>query len=249
MNLTILASGSKANSMLVSFDRVNIMIDAGLGYKQAFPRMLDAGIRPEDLTAILITHQHGDHVAGLPGIIGKLPDLPVYMTKGTFGAMKWGEFRRPRVMLFEAGSNFVVNGVEVRSFAVPHDAAEPCGYALQHNGSRFAMATDLGSITPEVAAGLSGADLVCLESNHDEEALGACGYPDILKRRIAGPRGHLSNAAVCEFIRDGLPWANRIVLTHLSDAANDVELCRMTALEAVAGRCELLIANRDGGMA
>ncbi len=248
MTLTILASGSRANSMIVSFDNTHILIDAGLSAKMTFRRMLDAGIRPESLSAALLTHAHGDHVAGLSGIVGKLPDLPVYMTKGTFGAMKWGEFRRPRVMLFDAGSNFVVNGVEVRTFEVPHDAAGPCGFALEYDGKRFAMATDLGSIPVDAEAALREADVMCLESNHDLDVLAACSYMDVLKRRIAGPLGHLSNAAACEFLAKDLA-AKTVILTHLSESANEPSLCRMTAMEVVDGRYSLMIAGRDGGMA
>jgi phosphoribosyl 1,2-cyclic phosphodiesterase len=150
------------------------------------------------------------------------------------GALKVGEFRRPRLMVFETGASFKIRDVEVQTFGVPHDAADPCGFTLTAGGVRFGFATDLGSITQDVALAMGGPDVVFIESNHDMDMLAAGPYPAALKRRVAGELGHLSNEAVAEWLKRGLVGTSRVILGQLSKTANDIDLVRLTATEALS---------------
>ncbi len=248
IGIAILASGSNANSMVVSFGNTHILLDAGLSRKLTFERMLDAGIRPEGLAACLVSHEHMDHIGALPQIAGKLPDMPIYLSRGTLGKLKVGEFRRPKFMVFETGASFKVRDVEVQTFAVSHMAADPVGFTLTCGGVRLGFATDLGMVTDTVSSALSGSDVICIESNHDESALMACGHPEQVKRRSLSDVGHLSNDECAKFLESGIDGTSLVILTHLSSVANREDICRMTAELAVAGRCKVQIAGRDGGV-
>lgn len=224
------------------------MIDAGLSRKLTFERMLEFGIRPESIACCLLSHEHIDHIGALPQIAGKLPDMPIYLSQGTLGKLKVGEFRRPRLMVFETGAAFRVQDVQVQTFAVPHVAADPVGFLLTCGGVRFAFATDLGMITDAVSLAMSGADVMCIESNHDEAALMACGHPEPVKQRALSDHGHLSNDECARFLEAGVDGTSLVILTHLSSVANREDICRMTAELAVDGRCKVQIAGKDGGV-
>lgn len=247
MKLTIVASGSAANCMVVSIGDTNIMVDAGLTYREAFPRLMAAGIELESIAAVLITHEHGDHIGALSQIAGRLR-IPIYLTNGTLYKAKAEHFpRNPKIFTFDHDSVFRIRNVMVEAFPVPHDAEAPVGYRLTGAGTCFAMATDLGKITPTVEKALLGADIVFLESNHDEAMLAAGPYPLALQERVRGTLGHLSNDAVGEFLRRGLQGTSRVVLGHVSLGNNLFELARLSALDALDGRAELQIAATDGG--
>jgi phosphoribosyl 1,2-cyclic phosphodiesterase len=210
-------------------------VDAGLSRKETFERILRVGIDPESLSAILITHEHADHVAGLPAIIKKL-DVPVYVSRLTAPMIFWGD-AIPRIEHFQAGASFRVGDIDVASFTVPHDAIDPVGFTLRADGIKVGIVTDLGYLTESVKFHLRGSNLLLLECNHDLEMLKVGPYPWSIKQRVMGRRGHLSNDAVSTFIRRELDIiTSTLILGHLSEHNNHPELVRMVARKALAGR-------------
>ena len=170
--------------------RTRLLIDAGLSRKETFERMQAAGLAPESLTAILITHEHTDHVSGLQAIARKL-NIPVYLSRLTAAAMPWGEYT-PTLEMFTAGASFTIGDIDVQSFTIPHDAADPVGFSLRAEGVKVSIATDLGYLPDSIAFHLRGSDLLLLESNHDVEMLQVGPYPWSVKQRVMGRMGHLS---------------------------------------------------------
>ncbi len=248
MEVIILASGSKANSMLVKAGDALIMIDCGLNARVAFRRIIEAGFRLEWITGILLTHKHADHSAGLSNTIEALPKLPVYMSTECFLAMNFDGFKFvPNVNVIQPGEPFEIQGVSVEAFEVPHDAY--CvGYRITHGDDSFAIATDVGHISESVERGLRGAKTIAIESSFDPDVLAVNEYAAILRKRIEGPYGHLSNEQCCAFLRGDLTGTDRIILLHLSESANTVEIARLMAEQAISGRAELEIAKPQGGV-
>ncbi len=341
--MTVLASGSKGNATIVSAGRTRLLVDAGLSCRELLRRMALTGEVPEALTAILITHEHLDHVAGL-GVLARRLGIPVLMTEPTHRAWvrmltprktmtyaQWLEgvqreqaarngqtlvagtnhlpahVNRPRgprneeaqpvtgaavqpvtgvavlseavdvrsdtlpelaaetaepceaaetreaarvnptflpaLEYFQAGTKFVLGDIEVSPFTIPHDAADPCGFVFhaRTENLRMAVATDLGYVPPNVKLALREVDVLLLESNHDTEMLKDGPYPWSVKQRVMSRVGHLSNAAVAEFLtRDYDGGAHTIVLGHLSEQNNLPDLARYAAEEAIGDRLSLL---------
>lgn len=248
MEVIILASGSKANSMLVKTGDALIMIDCGLNARVAFRRIIDAGFRLEHVTGVFISHQHFDHTSGLSKIIEALPKLPVYMSCECFLAMNFDDFKFvPNVNVIQPGEPFDIQGVSVEAFEVPHDVY--ClGYRITHGDDSFAMATDVGHISGSVERGLRGAKTIAIESSFDPDVLAVNEYAAILRKRIEGPYGHLSNEQCCAFLRGDLTGTELVILLHLSESANTSSLARLMAEDAIGGRAELVIAGKDGGL-
>ena len=246
MIVTIIASGSKSNCLILEIGGARVMVDAGLGHRQTFERMLAAGLEPESLDFIAVTHCHLDHVYGLPAIARKL-DIPVFMSGGCYESLKPDQ--RPRkVMRFQPGQSFKVGKLTVGTVLVPHDAAEPTAFTLTSSDEKFAMATDLGSVPDAMVKAFSGADIAFCESNHDP-ALARLGdkHPAVLKR-VLGPLGHLSNDALAELLKRGLPGTSQFIIGHLSREDNTEELARLTAMNAIKGNCDLKVAGAEGGV-
>lgn len=203
--------------------------------KTTFERLAAIGERPQDLDAILISHEHSDHVSGLGRIAASLR-VPIYVSRLTAPAICWGE-DPPELRLFEAGRTLRIGDIDVSSFTVPHDAVDPVGFTLAAGGVKLAILTDLGYIPESVRFHLRGTHFLILESNHDLDMLKVGPYPWSVKQRVMGRRGHLSNDLAAEFIRDGLDATTEtLVLGHLSEHNNHPEIARMTALQALAER-------------
>ncbi len=234
--------------MLVKAGDALIMIDCGLNARVAFRRIIEAGFRLEWITCILLTHRHQDHSSGLSKAIEALPKLPVYMGCECFLDMNFDGFKFvPNVNVIKPGEPFEIQGVSVEAFEVPHDAY--ClGYRITHGNDSFAIATDAGHISESVERGLRGAKTIAIESSFDPDVLAVNEYAAILRKRIEGPYGHLSNEQCCEFLRGDLTGTDRVILIHLSESSNTLELARLMAEQAIGGRAELLIAGRDGGL-
>jgi phosphoribosyl 1,2-cyclic phosphodiesterase len=219
----------------VATSNTRLLIDAGLSRKDTFERLSAAGVQPDSLTAILITHEHGDHIAGLPAIAKKL-DIPIYISRLTAPAIPWGDFN-PRLELFQAGSSFTIGDIEIASFTIPHDAVDPVGFSLRAEGIKVSIATDLGYLPESVRYHLLGSDVVLLEANHDLEMLKVGPYPWPVKQRVMGRMGHLSNEVACNFVRDGLDArTSTLILGHLSEHNNHPELVRLMASQALEKR-------------
>lgn len=210
-------------------------MDAGLSVRELTRRLALIGERPEDLDAVLITHEHSDHVSGLARLV-KRHGKKAYLSRLTAPAIDWNG-ASPNVELFQAGSRFAIGDIEVNSFTVPHDAVDPVGFTLHAEGVRIGLATDLGYVTESVRVHLESMDFVLLESNHDLEMLKVGPYPWSVKQRVMSRVGHLSNPGACDFIlRDLGPNVAHLVLGHLSEHNNHPEIVRLGAQQALAER-------------
>lgn len=332
--MTVLASGSKGNATLIASARTRILVDAGLSCRELLRRLALAGEDASKLDAILITHEHQDHVAGL-AVLARRLGIPVFFTEPTHRAWvrmltprttmtyaKWLDHVQqeklaraeavaqvptyaplaepkaldaaelestasisaesaafdpqlnrshdlnatfelaedveecdaaspqkerldptflPSVEYFQAGHRFSIGDLDICPFTIPHDAADPCGFVIEAEGVRMAVATDLGYIPPNIRSALKRVDVLLLESNHDLEMLRDGPYPWSVKQRVLSRVGHLSNDATAEFLqRDYDGGAAYIVLGHLSESNNAPELARISAERAIGDRMTLL---------
>jgi phosphoribosyl 1,2-cyclic phosphodiesterase len=214
-----------------------VLIDAGLSRREITRRLAAIGESVDDLDAILVTHEHCDHVAGLAALARKAAKpLPIYLTEGTAECIDWGE-TRPPAEIFGAGKSFRIGDFDVSSFTIPHDAVDPVGFTLSAEGIKIAIATDLGYVTDSLRFHLRETDLVILESNHDLEMLRVGPYPWSVKQRVMSRRGHLCNDVAADFIaRDLDTRVSTVILGHISEHNNHPELVRNLAARALNGR-------------
>jgi len=220
-------------------------VDAGLSRREIAKRLASIGEDIDSLDAVLITHEHSDHTAGLAALAkgprtsakkGPGRKIPVYLTHGTAEYIDWGE-SQPVVERFQAGCCLRIGEFDVSSFTIPHDAADPVGYTLTAHGVKIAIATDLGYVPDSLRVHLRGTDLLVLESNHDLEMLRVGPYPWSVKQRVMSRRGHLSNEIAADFIeRDLDGCVSTLVLGHISEHNNHPELVRNMAYKALNGR-------------
>jgi phosphoribosyl 1,2-cyclic phosphodiesterase len=243
VTVSMLASGSKGNCAFVASSRTKILVDAGLSCRETFKRMKSLGEDPASLSAILITHEHSDHVYGLATLAKKLR-IPVFMTGATHAAwaraMRAVNGARPQLdkfERFESGHRFQIGDIEVKPFTIPHDAADPVGFTFRIEGSKVSVATDLGYLPVNVRDHLRGSDVLIMESNHDVEMLRGGPYPWSVKQRVASNVGHLSNLKLADFFTgDYDNKAAFVVLAHLSEQNNHPEIARREAEKALAER-------------
>ena len=233
MTFCPLYSGSSGNCSYVSDGKTGILIDAGLSGKQIVDALGQIGVLPETLSAIVITHEHSDHVKGA-GILSRRFHLPVYANEGTWRGMvrQFGNALPGLNRVFETGHVFYIGGLAVHPFAIPHDANDPVGFRVYAGARSVATATDMGYVRKDVLEALRGTDVVLFESNHDPDMLlRNPHYTSTLKQRILGRSGHLSNEACGQGICDLLERDVRhVVLGHLSGENNTPELAMDTSL-------------------
>jgi phosphoribosyl 1,2-cyclic phosphodiesterase len=228
----VLASSSSGNSTFIRTDRTRLLVDVGLSKRDVLGRLAAIGESAEDLNAILITHEHSDHVSGLVALARQL-EVPVFITRLTAPSIPWGEFT-PKLDCFQAGTSFTIGDINVDSFTIPHDAIDPVGFCFRSQGIKVGVVTDLGYVPDSIKFHLRGADLLILESNHDLEMLKVGPYPWSVKQRVMGRKGHLSNDVVSEFIaRDLDTSVSTLVLGHLSEHNNHPEIVRNVAARAL----------------
>jgi phosphoribosyl 1,2-cyclic phosphodiesterase len=230
--LTILGSGSSGNCTYLETEQARILIDAGLSLRQVRRRLATIGRAPENLTAILITHEHADHVQGLPALGEKL-GIPVYCNRPTQEAIEYQLETRLDGRIFATGASFEVGDIQVETFSVPHDAQEPVGYLLRTPGGNLGFLTDLGHTTRLVLERVRAANVLVLESNHDVKMLQDCPTrPWSLKQRILGRHGHLSNEAAADAVEQIMSASLRhLYLGHLSRECNRPELAYRVSQE------------------
>lgn len=220
MRLWVLGSGSGGNAVLIECDDTRVLIDAGFSARRLAERMRHCGIDPASIDALLLTHEHSDHVSGVTTAV-KRWGWPVFGTAGTLAALSG--LAADRLTTISAGAPLTIGGVRLETTTTSHDAAEPVAYlaTATRSGMRAAVVTDLGAVTDGVRAAIREVDVLVLESNHDVAMLHGGPYPYHLKRRIASPHGHLSNAdagqLVSEVAHRGL---QQLVLAHLSETNN-----------------------------
>jgi len=243
VTVSMLASGSRGNCAIVSSTRTRILVDAGISCRETFKRMKSVGEDPHSLAAILITHEHSDHVYGLATLAKKLR-IPVFMTGATHAAwaraMRASKGERPQIEKlerFESGHRFQVGDIEVKPFTIPHDADDPVGFTFRVEGAKVSIATDLGYLPANVRDHLRGSDILVMESNHDVEMLRGGSYPWQVKQRVASNVGHLSNEKLADFFTgDYDNNAAFVVLAHLSEQNNHPEIARQGAERALGER-------------
>jgi len=219
-----LGSGSRGNATLVQAGDTLLMVDCGFSLRETTRRMARLGVAPAQVQAILVTHEHSDHCAGVAGL-SRRHAIPVYLTHGTAASGRCdGSHELRRINSDEV---FRVGEIEVRAVAVPHDAAEPCQFRLGWRERHLGLLTDLGCITPHVVAHYSDCHSLLLEFNHDVGMLHAGSYPPALKRRVGGDLGHLSNDQAAALLRQIRAQAlNNLVVAHISENNNSRELAR-----------------------
>jgi phosphoribosyl 1,2-cyclic phosphodiesterase len=225
VKFTILGSGSGGNCAYIETDEARILVDAGFTPRQIRKRLQDIGRVPEKLTAILVTHEHSDHVQGLTGIAAKL-NIPIYCNRDTKEAFEFQLETKFDCRLFETGASFEIGDLLVDTFTIPHDAQDPVGYLLRTHAGNIGFVTDLGHMTKLVIERIRPANVLVLESNHDVKMLQDCERrPWSLKQRILGRHGHLSNEAAAEAAAQIMSGELRhLYLAHLSRECNRPEL-------------------------
>lgn len=255
MRYASLGSGSEGNGLVVQgavdgTRRDALLIDCGFGLRVARERLTALSIEPDRLAAILVTHEHSDHIGGVYRLAAA-HDIPVYLTHGTLVAA--GPPQRPvRLNIVHPDECFDVAGLRVLPVPVPHDAREPVQFVIDDGRCRLGVLTDLGHGSPHVLRAYSGLDALVLECNHDRAMLAANPrYPPSLKRRIGGPWGHLSNDAAAGLLA-GLDRSRlrRLAAAHLS-AHNNTQALARSALAAVLGGTEddVAVAEQGSGLA
>jgi phosphoribosyl 1,2-cyclic phosphodiesterase len=239
LSFTILGSGSSGNTTLISDGSTHILVDVGLSGRETVRRLRECGIEPDAISAIVISHEHGDHCRGVSPFAKKL-DIPVFMTDGTFSGsgMNLDPKKHQRI---NSGESFDFRGIHFTSFAVPHDSVDPLGFVVEKDGIKIGIALDLGYLSNLVLERLKDCDGIILESNHDVQMLKIGPYPWALKQRVMSRRGHLSNDAVAQYLGNEFDGkARHVILAHLSKQNNLPELALLSAQRALEERSSLL---------
>ena len=237
MRLCSIASGSSGNCIYVGSDSTHVLVDTGISGKRVEFGLNDLDLSTRDLSGILITHEHSDHIRGL-GVIARKYQIPIYATRGTIEAIcaskSLGKFPENIFHEIRENEDFGLGDLTVKPFAISHDAAQPVGYRLEHGGRAVGIATDMGIYDEYIVGNLSGLDALLLEANHDVNMLQVGSYPYPLKRRILGEKGHLSNETagqlLCRLLHDHL---QTVLLGHLSRENNYEELAYETVCAEV----------------
>lgn len=230
-----LFSGSSGNATYIEAGDVRLLVDAGLAGNRVEAALRTVGVEPASLTAILVTHEHTDHVQGV-GVLSRKHRIPVYANAACFAAMQktTGRLHPGCERVFETDCDFYINDVNILPFSTPHDAAEPVGYTFTHAGKKAGVLTDIGCVTEHLFNAIDGCQLLLLEANHDLDMLRYGPYPYPLKQRILSNRGHLSNdesgRTLCRLYARGLRHA---ILGHLSAQNNNETVAMQTVLAAL----------------
>lgn len=241
MRFCSLGSGSTGNAWLVESGSTRVLVDCGIGPERLGARLSRAGVDPATIDAILVTHEHDDHVGGAAAF-SRRHSIPVHATYGTVQGSGAALAGVERLLELEPSGRLSIGDLEVLPVAVPHDAREPVQYVIGDGSVRLGLVTDLGSITPHVVAAFSGLDALVLEANHDEEMLRQGPYPRFLKERVGGPYGHLSNAVAARLLSAVAgERLQHVVAAHLS-LKNNTEALARAAFATALGCSESWIA-------
>ena len=229
-----LFSSSKGNCHYIASEKTAILIDAGRSAKQLALALRARGIDPDGISALFVTHEHGDHVCGVR-VFSSRHNVPVYATEGTAAGMRYKGYTDSKTPVRIINGETEVGDMIISPFPTSHDTYEPCGYTVKFaDGKKLAVCTDLGIMTEEVSQAIRGSDLVLLESNHEFSMLMNGPYPYVLKRRIAGEKGHLNNddcaSEVVKLVKSG---TKNIFLGHLSEENNTPDNAYQTSLAAL----------------
>ena len=230
-----LYSGSSGNCSFVGTDNINILIDCGESQKKILTALESIGTNINQINAIVVTHEHSDHVKTL-GAISKKYNIPVYANEKTFNNMpeQTELIKEENRKIFNTDDHFEIGDLQIHPFHIPHDAAEPCGYNIYNENNKISIATDIGHMDNSILKKLEESKFLLLESNYEPEILKYAKYPYYLKRRISGPNGHLSNQEASDTIIKLLSTGvNNIMLGHLSKESNFPELAYKTVMDEI----------------
>jgi len=215
MRFTSLGSGSKGNATLIEGGGTRVLLDCGFAAREVEKRLANIGLKPEELDAILVTHEHQDHIQGV-GPLARRYRLPVWVTHGTHLTGRMGEIANTQ-LIHSHQKAFSIGGLEVQPYPVPHDAWEPVQYVFSADGLKLGVLTDAGEITPHICHVLADCDALMLEFNHDVEMLANGPYPANLQRRVGGRLGHLNNHQAMDLLaRLGHRRLKHLVAAHIS---------------------------------
>ncbi len=250
MRFASLGSGSEGNGLLLEVGAKRVLADCGFALSETVARLARLGVTADSLDAILITHEHDDHVGGAARLARKF-NIPVWVTHGTLQAAGKALAAVEEVRIFDCHQRFAVGDIEIEPYTVPHDAREPSQFVFSDGACRVGLLTDAGSLTAHMQAVLSGLDALILECNHDLDMLWDSGYPQRLKERIAGKFGHLDNRAASELLTlIDCRRLKHLVAAHLSKQNNTPELARAALAQGL--NCELEwvgVATQSDGFA
>lgn len=246
MRYCSLGSGSKGNGTLIEQGNTRLLVDCGFSLRSTEQRLRQAGIGGDQLTAILVTHEHSDHIQGVAKLARRF-DLPVYLTPGTGYALRQEGLD---LRWIDLHSPLLIGDLEVSPVAVPHDAREPCQFVFDNGRERLGVLTDTGSITPWIVEQYARLDALFLEANYDPHMLAYGPYPGFLKARVGGELGHLSNQQAASLLgMIDLEQLQHIAIAHISEKNNRPELARDALTDALAGWSgELLLAEQNQGL-
>lgn len=245
-----LFSGSSGNSTYIETDTTKILIDAGVSCQKISKALNSIGVELDDISAILITHEHIDHTKGLT-TISKKYKTPIYATNKTWTQMETLNIEDDSKKCFTPNADFSIGNLTIHPFSIPHDAIDPCGFSITHDDKKITIATDIGHIEENIINEMTGSDILLVESNYDNDTLLCGSYPYFLKKRISSDVGHLSNENAAKLIKQlHENGVNRFILGHLSKENNFPELAYQTVLNElnsceVSSPFELSVARRD----
>ncbi|HEY0289817.1 MAG TPA: MBL fold metallo-hydrolase [Pseudomonas sp.] len=246
MRFSVLGSGSRGNGTLVASNETYVLVDCGFSLRETERRLDRLGVSGRQLSAILVTHEHADHVHGV-GLLARRYDLPVYLSDGTFRGM-----RKPVEVAgaLKGGQKLRIGALDIDVVSVAHDALEPTQFVFSDGQRRFGLLTDLGSYCPLVLHSYAGLDALMIESNHCRDMLARGHYPYFLKQRVGGERGHLNNHQAASLVSE-LGWQDlqHLVLAHLSSKNNLPHLARQCFVDTLG--CDpdwLQLADQDSGL-
>ncbi len=245
IRLASLGSGSRGNGTLVQFDSELFLVDCGFSLKQTEARLARLDIKPGDLSAVLVTHEHSDHIAGVAALAHKYA-LPVVATSGT---LKSKAARKGSLVghVLDAHTSVQVGEVSVIPVVVPHDAREPVQFVFQNDQHRIGVISDLGHVTPHVVEHYQSLDLLLMESNHDPQMLMRGRYPESVKQRIVGRFGHLSNEQAAAFLAEVANPQLQVVVGHVSEENNHPDLLAESFASFDNAVAQLCFATQDAG--
>lgn len=233
MDFCILASGSRGNAIYIRAGETAILVDAGLSGKDIQRRMADRGLDPKSVTALVVSHEHRDHIHGV-GVLSRRFHLPVYITPNTLRSAKSAMGPITEIRRFDSDRTFTIGDLSIQPFSISHDASEPSGFVFSANGWRLGLATDLGAATGLVQTRLADCQALILEANHDPQLLMDGPYPWPLKQRIRSRVGHLSNMDAARLLAEIVhPGLHHVALAHLSETNNRPEIALDTVSTSV----------------
>ena len=248
MRFASLGSGSRGNSLVVDSEGTRLMVDCGFSTRSTLARLARLGVAAESIDALLLTHEHSDHVAGVARFSSRF-EIPVLLTHGTFDGLGTAQGALQNYRLIDSHETFCLGALEIQPFPVPHDAREPVQYVFHDGTKRLGVLTDCGAVTAHVVDVLGQCDALVLECNHDAALLASSRYPSSLKRRISGNFGHLDNEQAASLLARVEPARlQHVIAAHLSEENNSPSLVRAVLAQVLSCDPEWIgVATQEEG--